>query len=191
MRWCTSVQAASAALPQGPSLRSGLCCPGPSSLNRPHAPHSQAHLDFTDCGLYEMPSLCVYLQRLGDPRVVPCFRWLFSIDMSSSETPGSSSAACTQFLHRRRWPSTCRNGLGTSHAPTLRFSWGVRFRGLTTVRFRYDLSICSPPCRSRPGFHPANGDFYFRAFDGLVTRTAAGYHYSGNWASSTGGIFTR
>ena len=38
------------------------------------------------------------------------------------------------------------------------------------------------------GFHP---DFYFRAFDGLVTRTAAGYHYSGNWASSTDGIFTR
>src|SRR5258708_25772478 len=30
----------SAALPQGPSLRSGLCCPGPSSLNRPHPPHT-------------------------------------------------------------------------------------------------------------------------------------------------------
>jgi hypothetical protein len=36
----------SPALPQGPSLRSGLCCPGPSSLNRPHPPHSQAHPDF-------------------------------------------------------------------------------------------------------------------------------------------------
>src|SRR5215467_3296570 len=35
----TSVQAAIAALPQGPSLRSGLCCPGPSSLNWPHQPH--------------------------------------------------------------------------------------------------------------------------------------------------------
>src|SRR6476646_2242873 len=30
----------SAALPRGPSLRSGLCCPGPSTLNRPHPPHS-------------------------------------------------------------------------------------------------------------------------------------------------------
>jgi hypothetical protein len=29
-----------AALPQGPSLRTGLCCPGPSSLSRPHPPHS-------------------------------------------------------------------------------------------------------------------------------------------------------
>jgi hypothetical protein len=37
----------SAALPQGPSLRSGLFCPGPSTLNRPHPPHSQAHPDFT------------------------------------------------------------------------------------------------------------------------------------------------
>jgi hypothetical protein len=46
-RWNTSVRAASAALPQGPSLRSGLCCPGPSTLNRPHPPHSRAHPDFT------------------------------------------------------------------------------------------------------------------------------------------------
>ena len=37
-----SVRAASAALPQGSSLRSGLCCPGPSSLNCPPAPHSRA-----------------------------------------------------------------------------------------------------------------------------------------------------
>ena len=36
-----------AALPQGPSLRSGLFCPGPSSLNRPHPPQLQAHSDFT------------------------------------------------------------------------------------------------------------------------------------------------
>src|SRR5450756_1138530 len=33
--------------PQRPSLGSGLFCPGPSSLNRPHPPHSQAHRDFT------------------------------------------------------------------------------------------------------------------------------------------------
>jgi len=41
----TSVRAVFA-LPQGPSLRSGLCCPSPSSLNRPHPPHSWAHPDF-------------------------------------------------------------------------------------------------------------------------------------------------
>jgi len=61
---------------------------------------------FHRLGLYEMPSLCVTLQRLGDPRAVPCFRRLFFVGMSSSATPRSSSAACTQFLRRRRWPST-------------------------------------------------------------------------------------
>ena len=34
------------ALLQGPSLRSGFCCPGPSTLNRPHPPHSQVHHNF-------------------------------------------------------------------------------------------------------------------------------------------------
>src|SRR5262249_36777746 len=43
---------------QGPSLRSGLCCPSPSTLNRPHPPHSQAHHNFIASDLYVMPSLC-------------------------------------------------------------------------------------------------------------------------------------
>jgi hypothetical protein len=33
-------------LPQWPSLRSWLCCPSPSTLIRPHAPHSGAHRNF-------------------------------------------------------------------------------------------------------------------------------------------------
>jgi hypothetical protein len=40
------------------------------------------------------------------------------------------------------------------------------------------------------GIFPADEDFYFRASDGLVARSAAGYDYSGNWASSTGRIYT-
>ena len=32
--------------PQGSSLGSGLCCPGPSSLSRPHPSHSRARPDF-------------------------------------------------------------------------------------------------------------------------------------------------
>ena len=54
--------------------------------------------------------------------MVPCFRWLFSVGMSPSETPGSRSVAYTQFLHRPRWPSTFWDGLGTSltlHPPIL------------------------------------------------------------------------
>ncbi len=45
-RMSTAMRAAFTALPQGPSLRSGFCCPSPSPLNRPHPSHSQAHRDF-------------------------------------------------------------------------------------------------------------------------------------------------
>src|SRR6266436_1317412 len=49
----TSVRAAKPLYPRGPSLRTGLFCPGPSSLNRPHPPHSQAHPHFTVSRLIE------------------------------------------------------------------------------------------------------------------------------------------
>ena len=62
-----------AALPQGPSLRSGLCCPGPSSLSRPHPPHSQAHPHFTDSRLIG-DAFAVHTRLcLGDPRLVLSF----------------------------------------------------------------------------------------------------------------------
>jgi len=38
------------------------------------------------------------LVRLGDPRLVPCFRCSFLIDMPPSTTPGSPSAAFAQFF---------------------------------------------------------------------------------------------
>jgi hypothetical protein len=136
-----------------------------------------------------MPSLCVVPYRLGDPRVVPCFRWLFLVGMSPSETPGSRSAATTQFFTDRAGLRPSRKVSALPSPSTLRFSWRSPFQGLTTVRLRYNLPTCLPPCRSRPSFRPAYGDFYIRAFGGLVARTAAGYHYSGNWASSTGGTY--
>jgi hypothetical protein len=58
--------------PPGSSLESGLCCPGLSSLNRPHPPHSQAHHDFAARRL--MRNAFAVRERLGDPRVVPGFR---------------------------------------------------------------------------------------------------------------------
>src|SRR5712692_6178094 len=93
-RTSTVMRAASAALPQGPSLRAGLCCPGPSSLIRPHPSHSRAHPDFTAGRLIR--AVFAVCAHLGDPRVVPGFRWQFCLDMSPSETPGRSSAAYTQ-----------------------------------------------------------------------------------------------
>ena len=67
----TSVRADPAALPQGPSLQSGLCCPGPSTLTRPHPPQLQAHLDFTDPRL--IPDALAVRFRLGDPQLVLSF----------------------------------------------------------------------------------------------------------------------
>ena len=83
---------------------------------------------------------------------------------------------------------------GSRHfqSPTLRFSWEGSYRDLLTVRSRYDLSTGSPPL-SEPtrASLPADRGFYVRAFDGLVTRSAAGYRYGGNWAISTDGTCTR
>src|SRR6516225_12203126 len=82
-------------LPRGPSLGSGLCCPGPSSLNRPHPPHSQAHRDFTARRLIR--DAFAVRERLGDPRVVPGFRRPFLPGMPPSMTPGSSIIIMVQF----------------------------------------------------------------------------------------------
>jgi hypothetical protein len=43
---CTTMRVEYSTLPQGPSLRFRLCCPDPSSLIRPHAPHSRAQHNF-------------------------------------------------------------------------------------------------------------------------------------------------
>src|SRR5579864_4821245 len=79
------------ALPQGPSLRSGLCCPKPSSLNRPHPPRSRAHRDFTAWRLIR--NAFAVRERLGDPRAVPGFYCAFRPGMPSSKTPGSSTSS--------------------------------------------------------------------------------------------------
>jgi len=83
-------------LPQRSSLRSRLYCPSPSTLIRPHPSHSQAHPDFT--ALRFIRDAFAVLVRLGDPRLVPCFRCSFLIDMPPSTTPGSPSAAFAQFF---------------------------------------------------------------------------------------------
>jgi hypothetical protein len=70
-QWNTAMRATCVALLQGPSLRSRLCCPGPSSLNRPHPPHSRAHRNFAArrfiCGAFAVR------ERLGDPRAVSAY----------------------------------------------------------------------------------------------------------------------
>ena len=88
-RSCTAWRVSSPP-PQGPSLGSGLYCPGPSSLNRPHPSRSRAHHDFTAWRLIR--NAFAVRERLGDPRAVPGFRCTFRPGMPSSLTPGSSAS---------------------------------------------------------------------------------------------------
>ena len=81
----TAVRAISRATPGAP-LRSGFCCPGPSSLIRPHPPHSPAPHDFAAPRLIR--AALPRRERLGRPRVVPCFRCPLRPDMSPSSTRG-------------------------------------------------------------------------------------------------------
>jgi hypothetical protein len=146
--------------PQGSSLETGLCCPGPSSLNRPHPPHSQAHRDFTAERLIR--NAFAVRERLGDPRVVPSFHWLFLPDMPSSASPGSSTSHCPISRCRRG----LRHGLTGSTLPTSRnpIHAGLQFRGLR-IHHCYGLSVCSPPRvgSDRDGYRRTGG-FYIQAF---------------------------
>ena len=102
-------------LPQRSSLRSGFCCPSPSTLTRPHPSHSQAHSHFA--ALRFIGDAFAVLVRLGNPRVVPCFHCAFLLDMPPSTTAGSPLAACAQFLRQRCWPSPELERFGTPEFP--------------------------------------------------------------------------
>ena len=116
-RSCTAMKWRVAPQPQGSSLGSGLFCPGPSSLNRPHPPHSQAHRDFTAWRLIR--SAFAVRERLGDPRVVPSFRCTFLPGMPSSPTPGSPTSICSR-TSMPTWPSPFDHRLGTPKTPAIR-----------------------------------------------------------------------
>ena len=77
-----------AALPQGPSLRTGFFCPGPSTLTQPHPPHSQAHPDFTALRL--IPDAFAVHTAPRRPSSGSMLSLPFLPDMPSSTTPGRS-----------------------------------------------------------------------------------------------------
>jgi hypothetical protein len=138
--------------PQGPSLESGLCCPGPSSLNRPHPSHARAHRDFAAWRLIR--GAFAVRERRGDPRVVPSFRCLFLPDMPSSASPGSSTSPCPISRCRHG----LRHGLTGSTLPILpqSDSRGRSISGLTNSPLLRPVSLLASPCRIRPGLLPAH-----------------------------------
>ena len=124
------------ALPQRPSLRSGLCCPGPSSLNRPHPSHWPTP--------YNFPALRV---------IGPAFAVLACCQPRHSTTgfrafAARSFSACRPLLPRRvspwRAPSPPATSfafaylsprLGTLIVPLQSASCGSVFRGFLVRSF--------------------------------------------------------
>ena len=158
------MQASYIALLHGSSLRFELCCLDPSTLNRPDPPHSRAQHNFIAWRL--ISAAFAVRERLGNPRVVPRFRLSILLSMSSPTSPGSrplpiSSSFAVRICLRRR-------AVGSA-LPMLAIS------GLTG----------SPLLRPAESLASLTGDFYFRAFNGLVTLPVAGYHYGGNWTTHT------
>ena len=145
-----AMRAAPAALPQGPSLRSGLFCPGPSSLNRPHPPHSQARRVFPAVPV--IPNAFAVRERLGDPRVVPCFRCSLFPDMPSSTPPECSSAACSQMISS---PTTTAFAqvfeARRARLPRHPLRAGILFRGLLVRLWSWTFATACPFARPPGG----------------------------------------
>jgi len=152
------------ALVQGPSLRFRFFCPEPSTLSRPHPPHSRAQHNFIARRL--ICAAFAVRERLGDPRAVPRFCLSILPSMSSSTSPGSRPLHASSSFAVRIY---LRRGVIGSALPMLAIS------GLTG----------SPLLRPAELLASLLGDFYFRASNGLVTLPVAGYDYGGNWTIST------
>jgi hypothetical protein len=149
----------------------------PSSLNRPHAPHSQAHRDFVAVRLIR-DAFAVHA-RLGDSRVVPGFRCSFLPGMPSSMTPGSSAVAYVQY---READKGLRRDLSGSALPQSRnplhagHAFGAfRFASATACK------VAGPPVWIRPGLTQPPGAFTSRLPAGRspfplldITTTATG-----------------
>ena len=127
--------------PRGPRYGPGYVVLVHQRLLTPCAPLASSPR-FHRHGLYEVTSLCVNFRRLGDRRVVPCFRWLFFIDMSSSETPGApqlplpSSFAADAGLRPGARVSASPTILTLRfHVRTRNFGASLPFAFATTCRF--------------------------------------------------------
>src|SRR5450756_961596 len=169
--------------PQRPSLGSGLFCPGPSALNRPHPPHSQAHRDVTAWRLIR--DAFAVRERRGDPQVVPGFHCTFLPDMPSSPTSGRSTSISRNFDAdiglRRMTTGSALPTLPQSVPRGRSISWRHWFASATACQ------IARPPVRIRLE-RPAFGDFYFQAFNGSVSLSVAGYNYNSDWTPLLAGL---
>ena len=85
---------------------------------------------------------CAYSHMPRQPTTGSELSLMLFRNMSPSETSGNFSAAPTQFLHRKHWPSTLGNGFGIPNIPhppihvrETNFGAGLRFAYATTCCF--------------------------------------------------------
>jgi hypothetical protein len=153
-----------------------LCCLEPSSLNRPHPPHSWAHRIFTAWRLIR--DAFAVRERRGDPRVVPGFRYPFCPGIPSSPTPGSSIIVSSSAAMSTR-PSPRVDRLGTPKTPAIRFTRAMTFVASWFTHLLRSASLLAP-CTDLTGY-PASGAFTSRLPAGWspfplqdITTTATG-----------------
>ena len=160
--------------PQRSSLRSGFYCPSLSTFNRPHPSHSQARPDFA-AWRFIRNALAV-LVRLGDPRVVPCFRCAFLLDMPSTRTTESPSAALAQSFADDMGLRRRSTGSALPRLPIIRFRWAEGFRGFTGSLSLRPVELLVP-LADLTGVSPSQPGLFLSI--GSVTLPAVGYDYGG------------
>ena len=155
--WSTSVRAVCPLCPRGPRSGPGYSVPVHHHLFGPIRP-TRGHNPISPLAAYTGCHRCVSVLLSPTPR---------------QPTSGSVLSLAILCRHVILWdpgkflgcwypvpsPTTLAFDLsgGSRHfpAPTLRFSWEGSFRGCPTVRFRYNLSTCSPPLSEPTGLPPS------------------------------------
>ena len=69
-------------------------------------------------------------------------------------------------------------------------SRGARFSRLRWFTTAVACQVAGPPVTDLTG-HPANGGFYFQAFDKSVALPVAGYNYNSDWTPCMGLFLSR
>ena len=95
-------------------------------------------------------------ERLGDPRVVPGFRYPFCPGIPSSPTPGSSIIVSSSAAMSTR-PSPRVDRLGTPKTPAIRFTRAMTFVASWFTHLLRSASLLAP-CTDLTGY-PASGAF--------------------------------
>lgn len=98
-------------------------------------------------------------------------------------------AASIQFLRHWRWPSRGSENARHPRHSHKSASRGARISGLPGLLALRPVRLFASLGGS-DRVAPAIRDFYFQAFDELVTRLIAGYDYGSNWTISAGGTLT-